>query len=291
MNTASDRHRTFASYLWISAAALLYAVAFDGFYAPNQIGFGGITGLGQALNALFPALPVGGTALALNIPLFLLGWRRLGGRLLVSSLFAMSLSSLLVDALALLIPFQPMDRMLSAVCGGAAVGLSLGVVFSRGATTGGTDLAARLLKLRLPWLSMGRLLLILDLAVIGLSALVFGNIRAALYGVVAQVTASFIADAVLCGPDRAKMAYIISNEHRRIIDAVTRDMGRGVTLLRGEGGWSGSGRNVLLVAFRQRQIVALKRTVSEIDPEAFLIVCPAHEVLGNGFRRHGADGL
>ena len=68
-------------------------------------------------------------------------------------------------------------------------------------------------------------------------------------------------------------------------------MGRGVTLLRGEGGWSGSGRNVLLVAFRQRQIVALKRTVSEIDPEAFLIVCPAHEVLGNGFRRHGADGL
>ena len=148
MNTASDRHRTFASYLWISAAALLYAVAFDGFYAPNQIGFGGITGLGQALNALFPALPVGGTALALNIPLFLLGWRRLGGRLLVSSLFAMSLSSLLVDALALLIPFQPMDRMLSAVCGGAVVGLSLGVVFSRGATTGGTDLAARLLKLR-----------------------------------------------------------------------------------------------------------------------------------------------
>ena len=105
------------------------------------------------------------------------------------------------------------------------------------------------------------------------------------------MTASFIADAVLCGPDRAKMAYIISNEHRRIIDAVTRDMGRGVTLLRGEGGWSGSGRNVLLVAFRQRQIVALKRTVSEIDPEAFLIVCPAHEVLGNGFRRHGADGL
>ena len=277
---------TLRTYGWITAAAVLYAVGFDWFYAPNQIGFGGVTGVGQVLNALFPVLPVGGVALVLNIPLFLLGWRLLGSGLLASSLFAMTLSSLLVDALALLIPFQPLDQMLAAVCGGAMMGLSLGIIFIQGATTGGTDLAARLLKLRLPWLSMGKLLLALDLVVIALSALVFRNIRTALYGVIAQVVSSYVTDTVLCGLDNAKVAYIISEHFQAINDAIIRDMDRGVTILHGEGGWSGTEKKVLLVAFKQRQIVSLKRTVKGIDTDAFLIVCDAHEVLGNGFRRY-----
>ena len=273
-------------YVWITLAALLYAIGFDWFYAPNLIGFGGVTGVGQVLNALFPILPVGGVALVLNIPLFLLGWRLLGGHLLVSSLFAMTLSSLLVDALNLLITFQPLDQMLAAVCGGALVGLSLGVIFTQGATTGGTDLAARLLKLRLPWLSLGKLLLALDLVVIALAALVFGSVQTALYGVIAQVVSSFVTDTVLYGLDNAKVAYIISDRYQAINDAIIRDMDRGVTLLHGEGGWSGTDKKILLVAFKQRQIVSLKRTVKELDPDAFLIVCDAHEVLGKGFRRY-----
>ena len=204
-------------YVWITLAALLYAIGFDWFYAPNLIGFGGVTGVGQVLNALFPILPVGGVALVLNIPLFLLGWRLLGGHLLVSSLFAMTLSSLLVDALNLLITFQPLDQMLAAVCGGALVGLSLGVIFTQGATTGGTDLAARLLKLRLPWLSLGKLLLALDLVVIALAALVFGSVQTALYGVIAQVVSSFVTDTVLYGLDNAKVAYIISDRYQRCV--------------------------------------------------------------------------
>ena len=273
-------------YGWITAAALVYAVGFDGFYAPNRIGFGGVTGVGQALHALFPVLPVGGVALVLNLPLFFLGWRLLGGRLLVSSLFAMTLSSLLVDLLALLIPFQPLDPMLAAVCGGAMVGLALGIIFTQGATTGGTDLAARLLKLTLPWLSLGKLLLFLDLAVIALSALVFGSLRTALYGVISQTVSAFVADTVLYGLDSAKVAYIISDRFQAVCSAIARDLERGVTILHGEGGWSGADKRVLLVAFKQRQIVSLKRAVKETDPDAFLIVCDAREVLGNGFRRY-----
>ena len=273
-------------YGWITAAALVYAVGFDGFYAPNRIGFGGVTGVGQALHALFPVLPVGGVALVLNLPLFFLGWRLLGGRLLVSSLFAMTLSSLLVDLLALLIPFQPLDPMLAAVCGGAMVGLALGIIFTQGATTGGTDLAARLLKLKLPWLSLGKLLLFLDLAVIALSALVFGSLRTALYGVISQTVSAFVADTVLYGLDSAKVAYIISDRFQAVCTAIARDLERGVTILHGEGGWSGADKRVLLVAFKQRQIVSLKRAVKETDPDAFLIVCDAREVLGNGFRRY-----
>ena len=273
-------------YGWITAAALVYAVGFDGFYAPNRIGFGGVTGVGQVLHTLFPVLPVGGVALVLNLPLFFLGWRLLGGRLLVSSLFAMTLSSLLVDLLALLIPFQPLDPMLAAVCGGAMVGLALGIIFTQGATTGGTDLAARLLKLKLPWLSLGKLLLFLDLAVIALSALVFGSLRTALYGVISQTVSAFVTDTVLYGLDSAKVAYIISDRFQAVCSAIARDLERGVTILHGEGGWSGADKRVLLVAFKQRQIVSLKRAVKETDPDAFLIVCDAREVLGNGFRRY-----
>ena len=278
-------------YLWITLASAAYALAFNWCYGPGQIAFGGITGVGQILNRFLPWLPVGGAVFLLNLPLFLLGWRLLGGHLLVSSLYAMGVSSLFIDLLHVLFRFQAMDPFLSCVFGGSIVGLSLGVVFLQGATTGGTDLIARLLKLKLAWLPMGRLLMLVDLLVIAAAALVFRSVYSALYGVVALSLSAFAMDRVLYGLDNAKVAYIISGEYRRISSAVTREMGRGVTILHGEGGWSQEEKRVLLVAFRQRQIVSLKRMVREIDPGAFLIVCDAHEILGNGFGRYQADGI
>lgn len=278
-------------YVWITLAALLYAIGFDWFYAPNLIGFGGVTGVGQVLNALFPILPVGGVALVLNIPLFLLGWRLLGGHLLVSSLFAMTLSSLLVDALNLLITFQPLDQMLAAVCGGAAIGLSLGLIFAQGATTGGTDLIARLLKLKLAWIPMGKLLLIIDTAVVVLVALAFGNLTTALYGFIAQVVCAYVTDTVLYGMDTAKVAYIITTNPRPMVETIDRLLDRGVTILHGEGGYSGEEKQVLMCAFKQKQIVSLKQLVHQLDPDAFLIVCNAHEVLGLGFRRYQQNDI
>ena len=279
------------AYLWITLASAIYAVGFNWCYEPNQIGFGGITGVGQIINHFIPGIPIGTAVILLNIPLFLLGWRLLGGHLLVSSLYAMLVSSVFVDLLHLFYTFQPMEPFLACVFGGVIIGLSLGIIFLQGATTGGTDLIARLLKLKLAWLPMGKLLMLVDLLVIAAVALVFRSIYSALYGVVTLYLSSFVMDQVLYGIDNAKVAYIISPEYKKINDAVIRDMERGVTILNGTGGWSGEDKRVLLVAFKQRQIVALKRTVKEIDPEAFLIVCPAHEVLGNGFRRYQQNDL
>ena len=279
------------AYLWITLASAIYAVGFNWCYEPNQIGFGGITGVGQIINHFIPGIPIGTAVILLNIPLFLLGWRLLGGHLLVSSLYAMLVSSVFVDLLHLFYIFQPMEPFLACVFGGVIIGLSLGIIFLQGATTGGTDLIARLLKLKLAWLPMGKLLMLVDLLVIAAVALVFRSIYSALYGVVTLYLSSFVMDQVLYGIDNAKVAYIISPEYKKINDAVIRDMERGVTILNGTGGWTGEDKRVLLVAFKQRQIVALKRTVKEIDPEAFLIVCPAHEVLGNGFRRYQQNDL
>ena len=278
-------------YLWLILASAVYAVGFNWCYAPNGIAFGGLTGVAQIIHAALPWAPIGVLVILLNVPLFLLGWRFLGWRLLVSSLFAMAVSSAFIDALDAVYRFPPMDPILAAIFGGLLIGLALGFIFQQGATTGGTDLLARLLKLPLPWLPMGKLLMAVDLAVIAAVALAFRRLDSALYGVVSLYLSTFVMDQVLYGLDSAKVAYIISQKPQEIARAVLRDMERGVTVLNGRGAWSGEEKQVLLVAFKQRQIVSLKRVVKELDPTAFLIVCPAHEVLGDGFRDYKQNDL
>ena len=282
---------TLRCYLWITAGSILYGFAFDWFYPPNQIGYGGITGVGQVVNAFVPLIPIGMFVLVVNIPLFLLGWWLLGGHLLVSSLYSMALSSVAVDVFPLLIDFPPMDPMLAAVCGGALIGLALGLIFAQGATTGGTDLIARLVKLRVSWVSMGKLLLVIDTAVVVLVALAFQSLTTALYGLIAQVVCAYVTDLVLYGLDTSKVAYIITDRPRPMIEAIDRLLDRGVTILHGEGGYSGQPKQVLLCAFKQKQIVPLKQLVHQLDPDAFLIVCNAHEVLGLGFHRYQQHDL
>ena len=287
-NTAK---RLLISYFWITVGSLVYALGFDWCYAPNAIGFGGITGLAQIINAVLPWAPIGTVVIVLNIPLFFLGWRLLGGHLLLSSLYAMFISSVFVDVIAALVPFQPMDPMLAAIFGGILVGLSLGIILLQGATTGGTDLLARLLKLRFAWLPMGKLLMVVDLAVIVAVAAAFRNLSSALYGVVSLYIFTAVMDMVLYGLDSAKVAYIISSKPDEISKVILDELDRGITILHGEGGWSGDPKKVLLCAFKQKQIVPLRRMVKEIDPEAFLIVCDAHEVLGDGFRSYQQNDL
>ena len=278
------------SYVVITLGSILYALAYNIFYAPNLVAMGGLTGLGQVLNALIPVLPVGTTVFVMNVPLFFLGWKFIGGHLLVSSLYAMTFSSFAIDVMDMIYQFPPMDTMLAAIFGGALLGAGIGLVFSQGATTGGTDLIARLLKLKFAWLPMGTLVLIPDFIVIVLAAIAFGKVESALYGLVSLFITSKVMDMVLYGMDSSKVAYIISDSCKEITDAVMA-MDRGATILHGEGAYSGDEKKVLMVAFKQKEIVPLKEKVNEIDPHAFLIVCDAHDVLGEGFRTYSKDDI
>ena len=278
------------SYAVITLGSLLYALAYNIFYAPNLVAMGGLTGLGQVLNALIPVLPVGTTVFVMNVPLFFLGWKFIGGHLLVSSLYAMTFSSFAIDVMDMIYQFPPMDTMLAAIFGGALLGAGIGLVFSKGATTGGTDLIARLLKLKFAWLPMGTLVLIPDFIVIVLAAIAFGKVESALYGIVSLYITTKVMDTVLYGLDSSKVAYIISDSCKEITDAVMA-MDRGATILHGEGAYSGDEKKVLMVAFKQKEIVPLKEKVNEIDPHAFLMVCDAHDVLGEGFRTYSKDDI
>ena len=266
----------------ITLGAVIYALAFDWFVAPNQIAMGGVTGLAQIVNALVPVLPVGVLSILVNVPLFLAGWRLLGGRLLVSSLYAMAVSSLAIDVIAWMHTFPPMDPILATLYGGAGMGVGLGLVFSQGATTGGTDIIGKLLKLKFPWLPIGKLVMIPDMVVVILAAVVFGTVNAALYGLIQMYLLSKVMDMILYGWDTSRVAYIITDRWEETVQGLL-DMNRGVTLLQGKGAYTGAEKQVLLVAFRQREIVAIKRMLREIDPKAFFIVCDAHEILGEGF--------
>ena len=266
----------------ITLGAVIYALAFDWFVAPNQIAMGGVTGLAQIVNALVPVLPVGVLSILVNVPLFLAGWRLLGGRLLVSSLYAMAVSSLAIDVIAWMHTFPPMDPILATLYGGAGMGVGLGLVFSQGATTGGTDIIGKLLKLKFPWLPIGKLVMIPDMVVVILAAVVFGTVNAALYGLIQMYLLSKVMDMILYGWDTSRVAYIITDRWEETVQGLL-DMNRGVTLLQGKGAYTGAEKQVLLVAFRQREIMPIKRMLREIDPKAFFIVCDAHEILGEGF--------
>lgn len=278
-------------YGLITIGCLIYGLAFNWCYAPNDIAYGGFTGVAQMLHAVIPVLPVGATVFCMNVPLFFLGWKLLGGQMLVSSLYAMTLCSITVDLFASLFTFQPMDPLLACLYGGLLLGIGLGLVIGQSATTGGTDLLARLLKFPLPWLPMGKLLLALDLMVICATAIVFGNLNTALYGLVALFLSTKVLDTVLYGMDTSKVAYIISDHSQQVIQAIAKDLDRGVTILHGTGAYSGQPKQVLMCAFKQRQIVTLKQAVKEVDPNAFLIVCDAHDVLGEGFRTYQKNDI
>ena len=277
------------SYAVITLGSVIYALSFDWFVAPNHFAMGGVTGLAQILHYLFPALTVGVASALMNVPLFLAGWRKIGGHLLVSSLYAMVVSNAAIDGLNLLFNFQPMDPILAAIFGGGVMGVGLGLVFSQGATTGGSDIVAKLLKLKWPWLPIGKLVMVPDTAVMLLVALTFGQFSAMLYGFVKLYTCSKAMDAVLYGTVDSRVAYIISDKWRELSDTLLQS--RGVTLLQGRGAYTGAEKQVLMIAFKEKEIVDLKRRVYELDPEAFLIVCDARDVLGNGFSAYRRDEL
>ena len=278
-------------YLIIIIACALYSFGFICFYQSNNLSVGGFTGVAQILNYFLPFLPIGTTALVMNIPILILAWKKQGPGLLIGTIFAITMTSLMIDGLNYLFGlFPPMDPLLAGIYGGVAVGVGVGLLMLKGATTGGTELLARLLKYVIPNLSIGNLCLIVDVIVVIAYALVFKSIDNALYGIISMYVFSLAVDAVVYGSNNAKVAYIISN-HSEDITKHLLGMELGITLLKGEGAYTGDAKKVVLCAFKRKEIVPIKAAVTAIDPSAFIIVCEAHEVLGEGFAEYSPDNL
>ena len=288
-------NKKFAQYLWdylvIAASCLLYAFTFNCFFRSNSIAMGGFTGIVQVLNYYLPWIPVGSTALLMNIPLLIIGVKKMGWPILFSTVFATAVSNLMIDGMDMVYQFPPMDPLLACLYGGVLLGIALGAMLRKTATTGGTELAARLLKFKIPQLSIGKICLIIDVIVVLLYAISYGQIDNALYGIISMYVSSVAMDMVVYGSVNAKLAIVISDQSQAITQKLM-DMGLGATILQGTGAWTGNDKRVLMCAAKPGKVAAIKAAVTAIDPDkAFVIVCDAREVLGEGFGEFSANSL
>ena len=285
--------RFWKTYGWIPvtlAGSFLFAVGFDLFLAPNDLNPGGISGLAMVIVELLQFGSVGTLSILINLPLFVLGGVKIGRKFFAGSLLGMLFSSVLIDAMAA-IPFPATEPLIGALYGGLVCGLGLGMVFMAGTSTGGSDILVRLLKLKYRNVPIGQISMSFDAVVVLLTGIVFRDVTKALYTGVAVFVCGKVIDAVVYRFDYSAVALIISSEYEQIAQTIGQKLDRGATFLQGEGSYSRNKTKVVLAAVKKRQVAELKQLVVEIDPNAFIVVQEAHQVLGEGFSRYSKDAL
>ena len=278
-------YRIVRDYVLLTLGTLCLALAIDLFMVPNNVVVGGLTGIAMILNTLF-GTPIGLMSLLLNIPLLILGIRYLGGWSFgARTVYATVLLSVAIDVLARpLAPYvQDMrDPLLYTFYGGMLSGLGVGLVFRARGTTGGIDILARFLN-RWRGIRMGQALLAIEISIFALSGWIYGA-RPVLYALLVSFITGRVVDVVLEGVSYARSALIMSRKPDEVRLALLHQLGRGVTVLPGLGGYTDARQPVLLCVVAQSEISSLKELISQIDPAAFVVITEAAEVLGEGFR-------
>ena len=282
--------RQIKHFLFVAVGCAVFALGFDLFLEPNHINVGGISGIGQLLTYATGFGSVALWSLLINVPLFLISIRGVGRKFFLGSLLGMLLSNLFLEWF-LFLPVPQTDSLLACLYGGLLTGFGLGLVFVSGASTGGVDIVARLLRPTFPNLPIGRIMLFIDVVTVALTGVVFGDINKALYSAVTLYVCDMVLDSVVYGLDYSTVALIISDHHDAIGKAICEKLDRGVTVLNGSGYYSGQDKQVLLSAIKKRQAAELKQLVTDVDPSAFIILQEAHQVLGDGFERYSKHDL
>ena len=268
----------------------LFGAGFSLFLAPNNLNVGGLSGLAMVFVEIFGIGSVGTVTALMNLPLFALGGMKIGKKFFWGSLLGMILLSVFIDLFAF-IPAPETESLLGSLYGGVLCGLGGGFVFASGFSTGGSDIVVRLMKKKWPHISLGIFTTIFDLAVAVLTAIVFGDISQALYCGVAVFVTGRVVDVVVYKFDYSKVALIVTKHHEEVARRLGDELHRGATFLDGEGSYSHQPTKVVLTAVKKQQIADMKKIVAEIDPDAFVIVQEAHQVLGDGFAHYSKDSL
>jgi uncharacterized membrane-anchored protein YitT (DUF2179 family) len=270
-------------YLLIICGALLQALALRLFLVPARLASGGVSGIAQIVN-YYTHFPIGVMVLLGNIPIFALGWRYLGGlRFALRTALAVVAFAFFTD---LLVPFLPAeglthDLVLNSLYGALASGIGYGLVYRGQGTSGGTDILARILN---HWkaIPIAQSYLMTDALIILLAGLSFGWTNA-LYALVALYVSGLAAESTTSGSNVVRTALIVTDRPQSVMDQILYKMERGVTVVDGRGGFTGADRTVLYCVVSRSEIGQMKTLVKEADPQAFMVIGQAHEVLGEGF--------
>ncbi len=267
---------------YLLTANVGYALALNLFYVGNNIAAGGLAGIGTVLN-YFLSVPVGLTVFVLNIPIVLWGLTIKGKRYVLISMITVGVYSAIVDALAFL-PCLTDDKIVAVVCGGILYGTAASFSVRARISTGGTDLLAKLLITKFKAVSIGQMLMMIDGSIVVLAILVYRNIEAGIYAILAIAVAAVVNDKLNSGFNKASVFYIFANKNLdKISKAILNDMGRGATLLEGEGLYSHAEKQILFVVVKPNEVPRLKAIVHKYDRSAFIILSSATEIIGEGF--------
>lgn len=289
------------NFILLTIGSLLAALAINTFFVPFSLTMGGISGLSLIMVHLLPFIPlsIGTWIFILNIPIFYFSYREFGKMFTLKSFIGTFFFSACIDLSSPF--FTPLsqtllqgvhgtpDYALITLFGGAIFGIGLAIIFIAGYTTGGTDIIAFLIKKQIKGLSTGLIIYLIDFIIITLNFLVLdaetlgAPVLLGLYSLVALLITAKSIDFILEGLNVIRAAYIISDQAEIIAQKVLSELNRGVTGLQGKGMYTQANKTVLLCVLSTKEIMLLKKLVSEIDPQAFIIVSPAHEVLGEGF--------
>lgn len=284
----------FGWVLMTVVGSVIFGLAYSIFLSPAGLNAGGISGLAAVIVELVNSdgkiafLTIGALTIAFNLPLFAIGGLKIGKKFFFGSLLGLTVSSLVMDNIY--IPVE-VDPLLAAIYGGVIAGLGVGIVFYAGASTGGADIVVRLVKLKARNMNVGQIAMAFDAFVVALTGLVFHDISNALYTGITVFLCGKVMDMVVYGFDNSKTAMVITSEYEKVAQELTDKLGRGATYLYSQGTYTQKDSKVVLIAVYPKQVAELKDIVVSIDPNAFVILQEAHQVLGDGFIHHSKDSL
>ncbi len=278
--------KEFLNYIVITVASFIYALGLYSFTVPAQIAPGGVSGLFTAINYL-TGFPIGLGTILINIPLLTAGFFIIGKGFIIKSIYATILSSVALDYIypVLMIPQYHGDRMLASLFGGVLIGAGIGLLYARGGSSGGTDIVCRLIKRRFPFIRIGMISLAIDFVIVVFSTFVFKEIESALYAIVSMYVLSIMIDRIVNGVSEGSFVFVITKKQKEVAKRILTDCDRGCTIVKAEGGYSSEDVGVIVCALRNNERYKLEDVTKEEDPNAFIVVTDATEVLGNGFER------
>lgn len=277
----SAKRRIF-NYISITVGACLYAAGISMFLDPNNLAPGGITGISVILNRLIH-VETGTLYFLCNVPIMLLGWWKFGWRFIVSTAYAVVLTSTATNLLSGF-PAITQEPLLAAIAGSILTAVGIGIIFRAGATTGGMDIIIKILRLKYKHMKTGSLFLMTDMCVVAASGLVFRDFNIMMYALIAVIITGRVLDAVLYGTDEAKLIYIISDYQAEITKCLLEDLDIGVTYLEGTGGYSNKGKRVIMCVAKKQSAPQIEEIVKQKDPAAFMIITSANEIYGEGYK-------
>ncbi len=285
----SEVYKNILKYLVITVAAAFYGVGISLFIDPNNLAPGGVSGLSIIVNRLIP-VETGTIYLIINIPIMILGVWKFGFKFIISTLYTIFAVSVFTNVFSGMHPLTS-EPLLGGIFGGMLVAVGIGVVMRAGATTGGTDIIVKCLKLKKPHLKTGTIFLSIDAVIICIGGIVFGNLDTVFFSVISAAVTSRVLDLILYGRDEAKMIFIISNSSEAITQRILIELDTGVTHLTGTGAFKKENKQIILCVVRKQNAYKVEEIVKQEDASAFMIISSATEIYGEGYKSYYGERL